>query len=543
LTRLTTVAGSAVLPALFAGFVDAQEPLDFDRLEQLGVTIGSVNLQIEDVFNTDDPAEDKRLYRWANRVHRNTRPGVVESILLFESGDPLTEQIIDETARLLRDRHFVADASVTASNFDAATNTADVDVWIRDAWSLEPDLKISRSGGENEYGIGFVEDNLFGLGKSLTVTYSSDVDRDQRLFSYDDENLNGSRKELGVSFADLSDGRQFRVRAGRPFYSLDTRWSVTAQVLDDERINSIYDLGEVVDEFRHDTEFLTIQGGRSNGLVDGVTRRWLAGITLENDVFRNSVGFGPAVLLPENRKLVYPWAALQVIGDDYREVTDLNDMGRTEDIALGLNLFTRLGVATPRLDSDRRSVLFEFSADRGWEPGGPGKLFFFSASAASRYEDRDFHNTIVSLSGRYMQRNFGDELFIASLQTVVANAIDAENQILIGGDNGLRGYPLRYQSGEKSVVLSLEQRFYTDWYPFRLIRVGYAFFFDAGRVWDDDPRGTPNLSTLYDVGVGLRLTSPRSSGRSVVHIDLAFPVNAPADIDDVQLVVEKRATF
>ena len=73
--------------------------------------------------------------------------------------------------------------------------------------------------------------------------------------------------------------------------------------------------------------------------------------------------------------------------------------------------------------------------------------------------------------------------------------------------------------------------------------MGYAFFFDAGRVWGDDPRNTPNLGTLYNVGVGLRLTSPRSSGRSVVHVDLAIPINAPADIDDLQLVLEKKASF
>jgi hypothetical protein len=62
-----------------------------------------------------------------------------------------------------------------------------------------------------------------------------------------------------------------------------------------------------------------------------------------------------------------------------------------------------------------------------------------------------------------------------------------------------------------------------------------------GRYYD--PRNTPNLGTLYNVGLGLRLTSPRSSGRSVVHLDLAFPLDAPADIDDVQIVVEKRASF
>ena len=522
----------------------AQESLSLSELEMRGATIGRINFDIDNVFDPDNnPEEDKRLYRWANKVHLTTRPSAVEDIILFSSGEALSEQRIAESARILRDRGFVAEAAIDASNYNPATNTADIDVWMRDAWSLEPDIKLSRSGGENEYGIGLVEDNLFGLGKSLTASYSSDVDRDQRLFSYTDQNVAGSRKRIAATYVDLSDGRQARFVAGRPFYALDTRWSIESEVLDDERIDSIYDLGEVIDEFHHDRRIVSIQGGRSRGISDGRARRWFAGFTFEEHEFRESTAFGPPALLPENRRLIYPWAGFQWIGDDWREVSEVDDIGRTEDISLGLNLFGRIGVASPRFDSDRRAVLFDLSAARGWEPHGPGSLFQFSASTTTRIEDRDFQNTIVAISGRYLKRNFGDELFLASVRTVLSNELDAENQILLGGDSDLRGYPLRYQSGERSIILSLEQRFYTDWYPFRLIRVGYAFFLDAGRVWDDDPRNTPNLSTLYDVGVGLRLTSPRSSSGSVVHIDLAFPVNAPADIDDVQIVIERKASF
>ena len=512
-------------------------------LEQRGVTISNVNIRVDNVFDTSDPAENKRLYRWANGVHQTTRPSVVEDILLFRNGDSLVAQLIEESARLLRERRFVADAAITAASFDPATNTAEVDVWVRDAWSLEPDIKLSRSGGENEYGLGIVEDNLFGLGKEFAISYSSDVDRDQRRIGYTDNNLMGSRKRLATSFADMSDGRHFSIETGRPFYALDTRWSLTGRALDDERADRIYDLGETIDEFRHDQRIVSIQGGRSRGLVDGVTKRWLAGLTYEEHEFRNDPGFGPALALPLDRRLIYPWAGFQWLGNDFRQVSDLNDMGRIEDISLGLNLYARVGVATPELDSDRRAVLLDFSAERGWEPRGPGSLFLLSSSATTRREADEYVNSIIRLSGSYMQRNFGEEVFLASISAVFANRLDAENQILLGGDNGLRGYPLRYQSGERALLLNVEQRFYTDWYPFRLIRVGYAFFLDAGRVWGDDPRETPNLGTLYDVGVGLRLSSPRSSGRSIVHIDLAFPLNAPADIDDVQVVIEKKASF
>ena len=150
----------------------------------------------------------------------------------------------------------------------------------------------------------------------------------------------------------------------------------------------------------------------------------------------------------------------------YRDYTHFSrvSMGRIEDLSLGLNLTVRFGLATPKLDADRRATLFDFRADRGWEPGGDGNLALLSARAETREENGDLVNTIVSLSGRYMHRNFGDELFLVNLQTVFGNDLDGENQVMLGGDTNLRGYPLRYQTGERSVLLNIEQRFYTDVY-------------------------------------------------------------------------------
>jgi len=115
--------------------------------------------------------------------------------------------------------------------------------------------------------------------------------------------------------------------------------------------------------------------------------------------------------------------------------------------------------------------------------------------------------------------------------------------VAVHTDNGLRGYPIRYQAGESLTMLNVEQRFFTDFYPWRLFRVGWAVFADAGRVGGRDPRAQPPLGTLYDVGAGLRLASPRASGRNVVHIDLAFPLNRDSSIDSVQFVVETKGSF
>lgn len=522
---------------------DDPAPPPREELERRGATIRAITIIVDNVFDPSKPDENKRLYRWANRVHIRTHESVIGEMLLFDVGDAFNGRLLDESARALRARGFLADASLAPRAYDAATNSVEVDVRVRDSWTLAPDLRFSRSGGENEFGIGVSDQNLFGTGKGLTVKYSSNVDRDETLLGYNDGNVFGTRVRLNTVLANATDGHRRFLSAERPFFSFDTRWSIGGGVNDSERVNSVYDLGEVVDEFRHDQRSLTIQGGLSQGLVNRRARRWLFGVTHEEDRFQPTPAKPQPLLLPGDRELVYPWVGLQFVEDDYREMSELNDMGRTEDISLGVNLLLSLGLAKKSFGSDRDATLLRASAQMGWEPGGPGRLLLFNGGGWTRDEHDGLKNTVVYAGARYYQRNLENHLFSVSFEALTSNELDPENQVLLGGDNGLRGYPIRYQAGEGRAILNVEERFYTEWYPWRLFRVGYAAFFDAGGVWGKDPRASAPLGALYDVGIGLRLSSPRASGRSVVHVDLAFPLNGDPSIDKVQLVIETKGSF
>jgi hypothetical protein len=48
---------------------------------------------------------------------------------------------------------------------------------------------------------------------------------------------------------------------------------------------------------------------------------------------------------------------------------------------------------------------------------------------------------------------------------------------------------------------------------------------------------------LRDAGVGLRLGNARSSFSSVIHIDLATPLDANASISKLQFLVSTEQTF
>src|SRR5262249_14298417 len=100
------------------------------EMERVGATISAVNLTIENVFDPNDPKENKRLYRFANKVHVPTHPGAIQSALLFEIGDRYTVHSAEETERTLRQRGYLAEASVTPGRYDALANTVEVDVQV-----------------------------------------------------------------------------------------------------------------------------------------------------------------------------------------------------------------------------------------------------------------------------------------------------------------------------------------------------------------------------------------------------------------------------
>ena len=160
-----------------------------------------------------------------------------------------------------------------------------------------------------------------------------------------------------------------------------------------------------------------------------------------------------------------------------------------------------------------------------------------------RIEGGSIANGILSAEARYYAHTSKRTKFFASVTGTMTEALDAENQLLLGGDNGLRGYPLRYQAGTSSALMTLEERYYTNWYPFRLFRVAAAAFFDMGRTWGTDVTGAESLGLLKDVGVGLRFGASRSAFGNVIHVDLAFPLDGDPSIDKVQFVVGTKAKF
>lgn len=513
---------------------------DAAELERLGATVGEIFIYNENIFDLEDPAEDKQLYRLANKLHIRTKPHVIRQQLLFKSGDPYSQRLIDESARILRSARYLYDASIRPVAFK--DGRVDIAVTTHDVWTLNPGLSFSRKGGENTVGVELEELNLLGTGTDLELSRISGVDRDSTMIEYKDRHVFDSWVRLRAAYADLSDGSFKALEVERPFYALDSRWTAGLFLADDEHIEPLYDLGKVVDEFASHRKFAAAFWGWSDGLRNGWVRRWRVGVTYDETEFSALPGSGAPTLVPENRKLAYPWLGFELVQDDFDKFRNHDQIGRTEDFHLGTRFNAQLGYADRSFGADRSALIFSASASHGSGSRDRSALLLSSA-LKGRIESGELRNTVLDSAARYYVRQSERRLFFTTLEASVGRALDLDTQVLLGGDNGLRGYPLRYQGGEARALLTVEQRYFTDWYPFRLFRVGGAAFFDIGRTWGESPVSTPSRGLLKDIGIGLRFGNSRSGLGNIIHVDLAFPLDGDSSIEDVQILLETKERF
>jgi len=516
-----------------------------------GAVVGEIRVVNTSIFDPAKPGEDNRLFRLADRLHRTTRPEVISRQLTLRPGDRFTRAALEESERILRANDYLYDAHIRV--IPSGDGIVDLEVETRDVWTLQGGISFNRAGEANTGSVHLEDNNFLGTGKELTLLRVNDIDRTSNVVRFRDPNLLGSRTRLMLSYADNSDGGRRRFEVDRPFYSLDARWATGVQAMLDNRVEPFYELGRITQRFRHEQDFAEVYTGLSPGLSDGSTRRWRLGYTYDRERFSPYGSLDSTDVIPADRKLSYPWIGFEYVQDGFVTEHGLDRLQRPEDLNLGKQLHARLGWSTPTLGGDVTRLIFETGATAGWRPG-PRQLFLVSVEGSTRWRnhssesnDSTTENLRAGGSLRYYVRDFGNNVFYVAAEGEVGRHLDAENQILLGGDNGLRGYPLRYQSGDRRILFTVEQRFFSNREYFHLLHVGAAVFFDAGRAWYEtfpEPYFFPTERPLLkDVGVGLRLGSSRSSKAAMVHLDLAFPLDGDQSLKRVQWLVTTNETF
>ena len=519
----------------------AQAPLpSFAELEAVGATIGEIVILNRNIFDPEDPKEDKLLFRWANALHVQTRVGVIQRALLFKRGEKVSVNRIDETERVLRGSGYLYDVHIRPIAY--TDGIVDIEVKTRDTWTLDPGLSLSRSGGSNSSRIKLVEKNLLGTGATVSYGRSQNVDRSSNEFQFSNDRAFGDWNAFSFSHASNSDGRRNAGTIARPFYSLDTPWAAGVTASRDDRIDAVYNAGNVASEYRHRQTQAEVFGGLSKGRVDGWVQRYSIGITQQEDIYTVAPGRVAPASLPADDRQVAPFFRFELIEDRFEKQQNRNLIDRAEFFALGFSSTVQLGWASTGFGSTRDALLYSGSMSRGFEPL-PKHTLLASAAIAGQYADSAVRRQRFGGQAQYYLPQSQRWLFYASVSGDMITRPEAADFFQLGGDNGLRGYPLRYQTGTRRVLVTLEERVYTDLYLLQIFRVGGAVFFDSGRAWGDVNQNTIDPGWLYNIGLGLRFFNTRTAFGHAWHVDIAAPLNADADVKKLQFLVKTKASF
>lgn len=515
----------------------AESSLDQPYADFSGKVIAQVRFNQIDVFDPDDPVEGQNLYQFFNRLRVNTRQTVIAQRLLFAVGDKVDSEQIAETERILRAEPYLGNAYIAVD--EVCGDEVALVVVTREIWTTEPRVSFSREGGDTRTSIGIKESNIAGSGNEFSIIYRDDAQRNSVSYNFYSPHLFNTQIVTELSYSDNSDGESNRFVLERPFYSRYTRWTAGIR---NERITAIEEIdhyGEQINAYRHATEHRESFVGRSILTGDDRIHRFLAGFAQERHSFSESVDTKQGV--PDDENLVYPWWEYRFIENQYSIYQNLYQLHRVEDVAMGPELSVRLGYGGTYFgnDSDVLRYQIEFS---DMYSVSEEQLLQLSLLADGRYYSSGGQANEQVLGGQlsYFFLAGRQHRWYASVSYHQGRHLAQHNELTLGGDRGLRGYPRDYQRGERRYLINLEKRYVSDLHLFNLFRVGALVFFDAGRAWGPKYDDVRHLS---NVGAGLRLSSSKTHLGSVVHVDLAYPLADKKAASGYQLLMQATRSF
>src|SRR4030095_11675311 len=97
-------------------------------LEATNARVRSIDMEVDNVFDTSIPEESAWLYRSGNQLHLLTQEDTIRSRLLFLEQEPFSLQKVQETERLLRGQQYLYDAWVVPTCYHAEDDSVDLKV-------------------------------------------------------------------------------------------------------------------------------------------------------------------------------------------------------------------------------------------------------------------------------------------------------------------------------------------------------------------------------------------------------------------------------
>ena len=484
-------------------------------------------------------------HRWANAIHVDTKELTLKNEASFFL-DKCSKNFSDmaELERHLRSRKYLRDAKITS---DDMVENITVTTW--DNWSLMPTISFGRQGGESTYSFGIKERNFLGLGIDAEIeTYKNSQRKGYKLKTtiplFRRQNI-----DLKIRFADNDDGTQQSLSLQKHFVSFYTDNAYLVGFNEESRNDTIYQNDSEFAIFAHDISYKVAEYAWLNFNNEDELLRYKVGFTQDQHTFSytdNENNNPNSLFIPQDRDFIYPWFGFDYIQKNFKKLTNIHLITQIEDFNHGWQFSSRLGLSDGSKENSAWA-LFQANISKGFEIHDDALLLLDIALSSDIY-DQQGNRLLFNISTEYFynfNKNWG--VYVNNVNVMSKNQY-LDKPISVGGNAGLRGFPLQYQHGEHSIKFTSELRYYPYINLFKLFDLAGAAFFDTGRTFGDieAPEVEKNIDNkwLYSVGIGARLYSPHSAGNhQVIHIDFAFPQSDNPNIDNFEIRVQAKKSF
>jgi len=474
-------------------------------------------------YNVFDEELNQRygfVFKIANKLHVLTKDKVIRQELLLQPGDTLSQDDLAQSLRNIRALAFIGDADAEIVN--AAPDSVDLVITTEDLWTTTAGLASEGGGGLYNFTAYADEKNIAGLGIGVETeaTVTSDDNNGYSLALYYDRFL-GTRNGVNVSYKDYKFEDDLYLLVYRPYYAVDTRFSYSIKIDQQRSIPRMFYQGEEIYRYKRDYDYLGVSGG----LAFGQFTRFQPSLQYiySGYDYGEYSGYPDIITLPDDEKFSGPGFGLKLYTHRFINGRFLDEFGTIEDLTEHATISISTVWSGPTFGGDYEAALVALSTGFFWRPYND---FYtgFSNTHSCYYTGGYSRERIVNSTGVIAYFKPTEYQLLALRSTAQLAYRQRPNyQLVLGGDNGLRGYPDRYFTGTKLSLTNFEYRLYT---PIEILTVGLgaAAFCDIGYVWDDDQR--VRLADLKsDVGLGLRLGLTKSSTSRTVRLDLARALN------------------
>jgi len=469
-----------------------------------------------DVFNTDLPEYQKFPFPLINQLHINTRRKVIERELLFKTGESLDETLLEESERNLRSLQFIGKATITT--IPTADDSVDIEVLVEDQWTTILGTKYDIQAGQPNYGIRLEEYNLLGWGQHVKGSLARIDQQNQREFYFSENRLLNTRLRIRYHYKGLEYGAYHRAFLGRPFYAERSRWSF-------ETNYGIYRGERFI--YNHENTLVSYQAkeigfdGRLSHLIfhNHQQSARLSVLFYSNELKTANVHFPGEKIdfhAPHNYDRMLgiglDWIRLRFLKEQF-----INRFGLIEDVSLGANAAIYVGKTVQPL-SQQRWYLFGKLAHANKVAR---LIYLYGKFESYAYLNPDGWGETASLLQlkSYVNR-FQPHTLAVNAEFSIAWRMPDYRQLFLGENRGLRGYPNYFKTGQKRIVVNLEDRIYPKIFIYSF-GLGATIFTDLGYIWDNDEPlqwHRPYVAT----GIGLRIGSTKTRGAAVFRFDFAI---------------------